>query len=367
MLSTLLSSRWLSRYLSRSHVRVAAGKRKVSVESMDVILSFVFLCLFAHGSSGADGVKVSVMEGDSVTLNTSVETDKQEDISWYFNNTRIAQISGDLSYGCTDVQCNDGTERFRDRLKLDHQTGSLTITNITNTDSGEYKLLITSSSDSEKIFSVSVHDVPAAERDEVKRKLVKEEESVTLDPGVIKNPNDLMMWHFNNTLVAEITGNPSKICTYAQTNERFRDRLKLDHQTGSLTITNTRNADSGEYTLQISRSSFNIKRGFSVSVTDSGLSSAAAAGIVVGVLLPVAAVVIFCCTCQVRRKDTRMQHNGQANGVKELSPNQNEIPLVDDANETSSNQTDALQTNTTNGLSPNHTEIVPEAASETST
>lgn len=57
----------------------------------------------------------------------------------------------------------------------------------------------------------------------------------------------------------------------------------------------------------------------------------------------------------------------QANGVKELSPNQNEIPLVDDANETSSNQTDALQTNTTNGLSPNHTEIVPEAASETST
>ncbi|ROI15254.1 hypothetical protein DPX16_1407 [Anabarilius grahami] len=320
---------------------------------------------FSISRAKSFNLSVFVMEGDSVTLNTNVETDKQEDISWYISNARIAQISGDLSLICTDVQCNEGTERFRDRLKLDHQTGSLTIMNTRNTDSGEYKLLITSSSDSEKIFSVTVHGVSAAERDEMKRKSVKEEESVTLDPGVIKYPNDVMTWHFNNTRVAEITGDPSKICTYVQTDERFRDRLKLDHQTGSLTITNTRNTDSGEYKLQISRSSFNIKRGFSVSVTDSGLSSAAAAGIAVGVLLPVAAVVIFCCKRQVRRKDTRMQHNDQA---KDLSPNQNVIPLVDDANETSSNQTDALLTNTTNanGLSPNQSKIEPEAASETS-
>ncbi len=32
----------------------------------------------------------------------------------------------------------------------------------------------------------------------MKRKSVKEGESVTLDPGVIKNPNDLMAWHFND-------------------------------------------------------------------------------------------------------------------------------------------------------------------------
>ncbi len=112
----------------------------------------------SSGVSGVytDRVSVSVMEGDSVSLHTGVETKQQEDIKWYFSSTRIAQISGDLGYICTDVQCNTGTERFRDRLKLDHQTGSLTITNITITDSGEYKLKIISSSDSERIFSVSI-------------------------------------------------------------------------------------------------------------------------------------------------------------------------------------------------------------------
>jgi len=98
------------------------------------------------------------MEGDSVTLNTYAETKQQEDIKWYFNDIRIAEISGDLSDICTDVQCEDGDERFRDRLMLDNQTGSLTIKNITNTHSGLYELkLISSSSISEKIFNVTVY------------------------------------------------------------------------------------------------------------------------------------------------------------------------------------------------------------------
>jgi len=105
-----------------------------------------------------DEVSVSVMEGDSVTLYTGVQTNQQEKIRWYYNDIRIAQINGDQSKICTDVQCNEDTERFRDRLKLDHQTGSLTITHTTNTLSGVYKLkIISSSSDREKIYNVSVH------------------------------------------------------------------------------------------------------------------------------------------------------------------------------------------------------------------
>ncbi|XP_043079799.1 uncharacterized protein LOC122328157 [Puntigrus tetrazona] len=308
---------------------------------MDLFLSFVWLLLLTNGSSGLDRVSVLVKEGDSVTLNTDVETDKQEDITWYLNNTRIAQITGDISHICTDVQCNEGTERFRDRLKLDNQTGSLTIMNITNTDSGLYELKIIGNKNSEKTFIVL--GVPAKEG-EMKRKSVKEGESVTLNPLVVKNPKDLLMWYFNNTFVAEITGDPSKICTGVQSEERFRDRLKLDHLTGSLTIMNTRTTDSGEYQLHIRRSRFSIKRGFSVSVTVSGLSSAAVVGICVAVLLPVAttAVVFFC--SKKERKDTRMQHNDQ-----------NDIPTMD-----------ALLTNTTD-LSPNHTEIEPEETTFTFT
>ncbi len=115
-----------------------------------------------------------------------------------------------------------------------------------------------------------VSDVSDAEQDEMKRKSLKEGESVTLDPGVIKNPNDLMAWHFNDLYIAEITGEPRKIFTDVQCkdgDERFRDRLKLDHQTGSLTVMNTRTTDSGDYKLQIISSSFSITRSFSVTVT----------------------------------------------------------------------------------------------------
>ncbi|KAK9967199.1 hypothetical protein ABG768_001607 [Culter alburnus] len=215
------------------------------------------MCLHVHG--------VSVMEGDSVTLNTGVQTNQQESIRWYFNDIRIALITGDLSKICTDVQCNKGTERFRGRLKLDHQTGSLTITNTRNTDSGEYHLMIISSSSfSRKILRVSVHGVSGVE--EVS---VIEGGSVTLNTGVQMNQQDRIRWYFNGSRIAQINRDQSKICTDVQCkdgDERFRDRLKLDHQTGSLNITNIRNTDSGEYHLMIISSSSDSRKIFRVSV-----------------------------------------------------------------------------------------------------
>uniref|UniRef100_A0A8C1DIS5 Zgc:171490 n=1 Tax=Cyprinus carpio carpio TaxID=630221 RepID=A0A8C1DIS5_CYPCA len=228
-----------------------------------------------------DRVTVSVMEGDSVTLYTNVTTTQQDEILWYFNDTRIAVITGDLSRICTDVQCNEDTERFRDRLSLENQTGSLTIKNIQTADTGVYQLKIFSrSSISEKTFSVTVLDVP----DKVKTISVKEGESVTFDPGVIKTANYVMRWYFNDL-----------ICTDDECKERFRDRLKLNNQTGSLTITDIRTTDSGDYKvliishiLQNSVSITSLKT-FIFTVIDSGLSSAAVAGICVGV----AVVLLF--------------------------------------------------------------------------
>ncbi|XDV23740.1 hypothetical protein PO909_028182 [Leuciscus waleckii] len=248
---------------------------QVGKMSLLVLLSVILISI-DHGASGVGSDEVSVMEGDSVTLNTGVNTTRQEDFRWYYNGFRIAQINGDINKTCTDVQCNEGNERFRDRLKLDHQTGSLTIMNITITDAGEYTLNIISNSrdssrNSGKIFNVTVQGVSAAEIDEVKK---NEGESVTLDPAVARKPNDVMTWYFNEILIAEITGDLIDICTDVQCedDERFRDRLKLDHQTGSLTIRNITNTDSGEYKLQINifNSSFSVTRvkRFSLSVID---------------------------------------------------------------------------------------------------
>ncbi len=110
------------------------------------------------------------------------------------------------------------------------------------------------------------------ERDEVKRKSVKEGESVTLDPGDVKKPNEIkiMIWYYNDTRIAEITGDLRHICTDVQCedgNERFRDRLKLDNQTGSLTITSTRTEHTGLYKLEIISRRFRIMRSFTVDVT----------------------------------------------------------------------------------------------------
>ncbi|XP_073699498.1 uncharacterized protein [Garra rufa] len=292
-------------------------------------LLFISLLLFwrllDHGASGVDIDGVLLMEGDYVTLHTGVKTNQQDKIQWYFNDIRIAQITGDLSKICTDVQCNEDTERFRGRLKLDHQTGSLTIMNSSTTDSGVYKLLIRSSNiDSENSFSVIVLGFPAAERDKMKIKSVKEGESVTLDADVVNIPNDLTMWYLNDTCIILLTGNRSEICTDDHCVGKFRDRLKLN-QTGSLTITNTRNTDSGLYKLQISSSRFSIVKTFSVTVTaltDSTVA-AVAATFVFAVLLVAAAGGIYCHCNEKRTRDYNpdLEHNGERSGLLQMDKN----------------------------------------------
>ncbi len=84
---------------------------------------------------------MSVMEGDSVTLHADInETYESTIILWTFGaeNSMIAEIS--RAYGIFTPDVPGG--RFRDRLKLNNQTGSLTITNITTQHAGLYKVKI---------------------------------------------------------------------------------------------------------------------------------------------------------------------------------------------------------------------------------
>ncbi len=101
----------------------------------------------------------------------------------------------------------------------------------------------------------------------MRRKSVKEGEYVTLESGEINKTNNSMAWYFNDICIAEIIKDSSEICTDDQCKERFRDRLRLDLQNGSLTITDTRTTDSGLYQLQIRRIRFTIIKSFIVTVT----------------------------------------------------------------------------------------------------
>ncbi len=84
---------------------------------------------------------MSVMEGDSVTLSSGFTEMMDDDlILWRFGaeNTLIVQMN--IMDGSMTVFDGVLDGRFRNRLKMDHQTGSLTITNTRTEHAGYYKL-----------------------------------------------------------------------------------------------------------------------------------------------------------------------------------------------------------------------------------
>ncbi|XP_016362905.1 SLAM family member 9-like [Sinocyclocheilus anshuiensis] len=85
-------------------------------------------------------------------------------------------------------------------------------------------------------------------------KYVKEGRSVTLNSGLNEmKDDDVIQWKFGieNTLIAEINKQNNRITVYDGPDRRFRDRLKLDDQTGSLTIINSMTEHAGDYNLLI--------------------------------------------------------------------------------------------------------------------
>ncbi|XP_043078899.1 uncharacterized protein LOC122327533 isoform X4 [Puntigrus tetrazona] len=85
-------------------------------------------------------------------------------------------------------------------------------------------------------------------------------DSVTLYTNISKKEHEKMLWYFEDTRIALINGHPDTSCLYDGEGGRFRDRLEVDYETGSLTIKNIRSEHAGRYEAEIIRSESSGKR-----------------------------------------------------------------------------------------------------------
>ncbi|XP_026052917.1 uncharacterized protein LOC113039298 [Carassius auratus] len=193
------------------------------------------------------------MKGSSVTLDSGLTEIKDDDqIQWGFGheNTSLAEINKQTGRMTVYDDVLDG--RFRDRLKLNNQTGSLTITDTTTHHAGAYELQI---NNVRKCFLLTVYGDKSVS--------VKIENSVTLNSGLTEiMEDDKIHWRFLDDatmwlsgyeyiLIAEINKRADSMIIFDNALDgRFRNRLKLDDQTGSLTIRNVRIHHAGRYKLQ---------------------------------------------------------------------------------------------------------------------
>ncbi|XP_073669713.1 uncharacterized protein [Paramisgurnus dabryanus] len=202
--------------------------------------------IFSLSLNAVFGEEVSVLEGNVVSFNTEVTDIRKVYLIWLYRGAIIAKMNeGNINLYDTD----DGI--FEDRLQLDNQTGSLTINDIRTKHAGLYQQKIITNETFIKTFSLTVQNVFFAG---VENK--REGDSVILNTGVteIKKYNK-MKWMFGpsnpDVRLAEIIINDSISYDF---DERYRDRLHVDHQTGSLTIRDLKTTNTGVYQLQISNS-----------------------------------------------------------------------------------------------------------------
>ncbi|XP_042604907.1 uncharacterized protein LOC109103643 [Cyprinus carpio] len=175
---------------------------------------------------GVFGETVSVMEGDSVTLNTDVSVIREEDdILWNFgaDNSLIAEISREKQIFSTYEDVPDG--RFRDILKVDNQTGSLTITNITYKHAGVYKLDIIGVKWSSKTFTVSVYArLPVPNITRVCSSSSSGSSYCSLLCSVVNVGHVTLSWYKGNSLLSIISVSDLSISLFLPLEVEYQDK-----------------------------------------------------------------------------------------------------------------------------------------------
>uniref|UniRef100_A0A8C0XWD7 Immunoglobulin domain-containing protein n=1 Tax=Cyprinus carpio carpio TaxID=630221 RepID=A0A8C0XWD7_CYPCA len=212
---------------------------------------FLGVLLLVNGVFGvdADEVSVSVMVGDSVTLHTDItEVPGNSKIIWKFGDEIIARMKE--ADGNPSTYDGPGA-LFKDRLKLDKQTGSLTIANIRTEHIGRYSVDIKSTDAKLKTFQVTVYDV-------VESVSVMKGDSVTLHTGVKVQGSDQIVWKYEDQVIpiAHLNG---------PDDAKWRN-IHLKDQTRDLVIGIIRTNQTGVYTVEINAISMVLHRKYYIAV-----------------------------------------------------------------------------------------------------
>ncbi|XP_073793331.1 uncharacterized protein wu:fi37e09 isoform X2 [Danio rerio] len=283
---------------------------------MKNVLRTVMFAVIVCGVFSADEDKVkSVMEGESVTLNPDL-TQMHGIIQkkWIFQKK-----------GSTTTENIQYVEILKNRLKRNDQTESLTINNMRSKHSGIYILRIDLNTGPKDIrFTVNVEEVPSASdiyNIEMKNVSVTKGKPVILQTDITKLQGDeLIVWRFGDEgkLLAK-EDKETKSPPYYNTDERFRDRLQLNDQTGSLIISHTKDTDAGLYTVKINSNEHMTYKIITVAVTVPA-SGGSPGGIIVivllGIALAAAVVVAVCYCCKISK--SRKPIDNISDQIKEL-------------------------------------------------
>nr|XP_055074210.1 uncharacterized protein LOC129453851 [Misgurnus anguillicaudatus] len=259
-----------------------------------------------------DEVKsMSVYEGESVTLHTDTNLLEKDKILWRFEEKGSFILLFEMSN--YNIKYEDSIDvRLRDRLQIsDTQRGDLTIKNMRVKYSGLYRAEInTKTASPKKTFNVTVKESPRVTdvgASDVKSESVKEGESVTLHTDEQTQKGDLIQWRFGdkNLLIAKGDMEDNKISVYDDDDGRFSGRLKLNDQTGDLTITNIITSNAGVYNLKIISSRETKYKTFSVSLSGGGLSRYYI--VVIICILFIAALVAALVALWYRRRSSQLK------------------------------------------------------------
>ncbi|XP_016372083.1 natural killer cell receptor 2B4-like, partial [Sinocyclocheilus rhinocerous] len=175
---------------------------------------------------GVDAAKLvpeSVMEGDLVTLRTDVTEILQYDpIQWRFGDILIAKIN--MKENKSIFYNTSAAERLRDRLKLDHQTGSLSITNTRTTDSGVYKITSTETETPLNTFNLTVYariSVPVINQDCTSS---SSNNNCSLLCSVVNVSHVTLSWYKGNSLLSSISESDLSISLSLPLEVEYQDK-----------------------------------------------------------------------------------------------------------------------------------------------